>query len=236
MQIERILILPGMDGTGKLLLEFMKALPIPPKCKQIPVYVPDVILSYDQLAKLVRSMCEDSPSFAIVAESFSTPLAIRIAAENPANLRALILCAGFASSPSRGVKRWLASTMAPLLMPVTLPENAIRRWLLGPDAPQTLVAAAREGIASVEPAVLSARLRAVLTCDVRDDLRKVEVPMLYLQARQDRLVPARCLEEIRSIRPETRIEIVDGPHFLLQREPQKTAEIVANFLRGLGEA
>lgn len=232
MRVERILILPGMDGTGKLLLEFMQALPGSTR-REIANYLPDVVLSYDELAKLVRSMCDDSPAFAIVAESFSTPLAIRIAAENPANLKALVLCAGFASSPVRGVKRLLASVLAPLLMRGAPPESAIRRWLLGWDAAPSTVAATREAIASVTPAVLSARLRAVLACDVREDLRNVTAPMLYLQARQDRLVPARCLEEIRGIRPEVRVEIVDGPHFLLQREPQTTAKIVAEFLAGL---
>lgn len=232
MQVERILILPGMDGTGKLLLEFMRALPAAIRT-EVPVYGRDVVLLYDQLVKLIRRLGEDSPPFAIVAESFSTPLAIRIAAENPENLKGLILCAGFASSPARELKRLLASALAPLVMRGALPEGAIRRWLLGRDAPASMVVAAREAVGSVKPAVLSARLREVLACDVREDLRKVEVPILYLQARQDRLVPARCLEEIRRIRPETRFEIIDGPHFLLQREPHKTAEIVTEYLAGL---
>jgi hypothetical protein len=37
------LILPGMDGTGKLLHEFVHALP-PPIRKEIPSYLPDVVL------------------------------------------------------------------------------------------------------------------------------------------------------------------------------------------------
>jgi pimeloyl-[acyl-carrier protein] methyl ester esterase len=232
MRVERILILPGMDGTGKLLLEFMHALPGPVR-KEIPQYLTDVVLSYGELAKLVRSMCEDSPPFVLIAESFSTPLAIRIAAENPANLRGLILCAGFATSPVRGVKRRLASILAPLLMRAAMPEAAIRAWLLGWDAPLALVRTTREVIASVRPAVLAARLQAVLECDVRVGLQKVTVPMLYLQARHDRLVGPRCLEEIRSIRPEMQAVVVDGPHLLLQREPQKTGKIVTDFVASL---
>jgi pimeloyl-[acyl-carrier protein] methyl ester esterase len=233
MPIERMLILPGMDGTGKLLLDFMHALPAPIR-KEIPIYLPDVALPYDDLAKLVRSNCEDSPPFVLMAESFSTPLAIRIAAENPPNLRGLILCAGFALSPVRGARRWLAAALAPVLMRAPLPEAAIRSWLLGRAEPPEMVTAARAAIRSVQPEVLSARLRAVLTCDVRADLRKVAVPMLYLQARHDRLVPARCAEEIRAARPETRMVTIDGPHFLLQAKPQQTAGIVMEFLETLG--
>jgi pimeloyl-[acyl-carrier protein] methyl ester esterase len=230
--VQRILILPGMDGTGKLLFDFMAALPDQMR-REVSQYLTDVVLSYDQLANLVRSMCEDSVPFVLLAESFSTPLAIRIAAENPANLQGLILCAGFVRSPVRGVKCWLASMLAPALVSVPIPEAAIRSWLLGRDATSTLVSAAREAISSVKPAVLSARLRAVLACDVRPDLRKVKVPLLYLQARHDRLVSPRCLEEIRVIRPEIRVVVVDGPHFLLQREPGRTAKIVKDFLSSL---
>ncbi|HTW47945.1 MAG TPA: hypothetical protein VMD92_08350, partial [Acidobacteriaceae bacterium] len=63
--------------------------------------------------------------------------------------------------------------------------------------------------------------------------QRVAVPMLYLQARHDRLVPARCLGEIQRIRPEMRAVVVDGPHFLLQREPQQTAQVVTDFVANL---
>jgi pimeloyl-[acyl-carrier protein] methyl ester esterase len=233
MTVESTLILPGMDGTAKLLLEFMHALPSHLH-KKIPVYPEQVVLSYDRLAQIVQSMCEDSPPLVLIAESFSTPLAIRIAAESPTNLRGLILCAGFATSPVCGVGRWIASTLAPLLARIVLPETSIRSWLVGRDAPPTLIKTVRETIAFIDPAVLAARLRAVLACDVRSDLRRVAVPMLYMQAQGDRLVPTRCLAEIRGIRPEIRAVVVDGPHFLLQAKPKQAAGIVAEFLETLG--
>jgi pimeloyl-[acyl-carrier protein] methyl ester esterase len=232
MPVERIIILPGMDGTGKLLLEFMHALPARLR-KEIMVYPKGAVLSYEQLENMARWQFEDSPPFALVAESFSSPMAIRIAAEQPKNLLGVVLCVGFATSPLRGAKRWIASALAPLVMRVQLPESAIREWLLGLDAPSDLVDTAREVIASVKPAVLSARLRAVLSCDVREDLRKIDLPMLYLQARQDRLLGPRSLEEIRTIRPEVRAVVLDGPHFLLQREPLQVSKIVAEFLATL---
>lgn len=123
--------------------------------------------------------------------------------------------------------------LAPLLMRAVMPEAAIRAWLVGRDATSTLVRNTREAIVSVQPAILTERLRAVLACDVRSDLRHVTVPMLYLQAQHDWLVRPRCLKEIRTIRPDVRDVVVDGPHFLLQREPQQTAQIVTEFLSSL---
>lgn len=221
-----------MDGTGKLLLDFAAALPEEIR-REIPNYPKDVILSYEQLANLVRSMCEESPPFVLMAESFSTPLAIRIAAENPPNLRALVLCAGFATSPVRGLKRRLASLLAAALTRLPLPEAVIRSWLVGRDAQSALVNTVRETIASVSPSVLSSRLQAVFACDVRPDLSKIRVPILYLKARHDRLIDQHCLEEIRAILPGLDTEVVDGPHFLLQREPERCARIVSEFLTKL---
>jgi pimeloyl-ACP methyl ester carboxylesterase len=232
MPIDRIVLLPGMDGTGELLFDFSHALPRQMR-KEIPTYPKDRVLPYEDLIKLVRSICQDSEPFVLLAESFSTPLAIQIAAERPKNLKALILCVGFASSPARGFERWLWWILAPSLMRAAPPDSVIRSLLIGAEAPEPLVAAVRKAISSVRSNVLAARLRAILECDVRSSLGQVNVPTLYLQARHDRLVKPRCLEEIRRVRPDIETATVDGPHLLLLREPQKAAAIVGGFLECL---
>lgn len=73
----------------------------------------------------------------------------------------------------------------------------------------------------------------MLSCDARAALRKVAVPILYIQAKHDRLVPMSCEEEIRRIKPKTSVVVIDGPHLLLQREPQRVAEVVAEFIQEL---
>jgi pimeloyl-ACP methyl ester carboxylesterase len=65
------------------------------------------------------------------------------------------------------------------------------------------------------------------------DLSRVAVPILYLQAKQDRLVGASSLEDIRRIKPHVKVETIDGPHLLIQREPRLTAELVARFVDNL---
>jgi pimeloyl-ACP methyl ester carboxylesterase len=65
---------------------------------------------------------------------------------------------------------------------------------------------------------------------VRADLSKVVVPMLYIRATRDRLVPRNCLEEIQAVMPRTKVVELDGPHLILQREPKQSAEVVMRFI------
>ena len=59
----------------------------------------------------------------------------------------------------------------------------------------------------------------------------IRVEVLFIQPKQDRLVGLDRLEEMKEIKPSAEVEIVPGPHLLLQREPEIAAEVVARFAR-----
>jgi pimeloyl-ACP methyl ester carboxylesterase len=225
-----LVLLPGMDGTGELFTDFVNATPEAFKTATVR-YPTDRCLSYSELADIVRASCPVSGPFVLVAESFSTPLAIQCAAAKPVNLAAPVLCAGFASSPLRGWRQCLGSLFAPTFFRIPLPRFVAKRWLAGLDAPPALLTALRAAISSVQPRVLASRARAVLACDASAELGHVAVPILYLQAKQDCLVGASCLEEIRRIKPQVTVAAFEGPHLLLQRDPKGTAEVIAEFVR-----
>ena len=230
--VPKLVLLPGMDGTGDLLNRFVDALPADFETK-IVRYPTDECLSYSELANLLASSCAPSARFVLVAESFSTPLAVRYAATKPPHLTALVLCAGFAASPLNGWRRYFASLLAPILFRVRLPEFTLKRWLIGPDAPDSLRKDVRTAVELVKPKVLASRFRAVLACDARAELAQIAIPILYIQAERDRLISESCLIQIRRIKPEV-IEVeIDGPHLLFQREPAIAADAVAKFVREL---
>ena len=228
----KLVLLPGMDGTGNLFADFVKALPHEFETV-IVCYPADVFLSYPELMETVRLSIPDREPFVVVAESFSTPLAIQFAATPPANLRGMVLCAGFATSPVKGWRRSLFSLLSPVLLRLPLPKPVIERMLVGSGAHPSLISSVRAAVGSVRSKVLLARLRAILECDARTELSKIALPILYLEAKQDRLVSKSCLEEIRWITPRTTIAVVSGPHLILQREPSQTAEVVARFVQGI---
>jgi len=226
----KAILLPGMDGTGELFSDFAKALAGTLETNVVQ-YPNNKILFYSELVSIVQTSTPASQPFVIIAESFSTPLAVQVAATKPSNLKALIICAGFITNPVQKIPRFICAFLAWILFHIPLPKFAIRYLLIGPKAPDSLLSAVREAISSVEPKVLSARIRAILACDARAELSQVDVPIIYIKAKQDRLVPNSCLDEILQIKPQTVVMVVDGPHLLFQRQPQRTAEVIIKFIQ-----
>jgi len=229
----KLVLLPGMDGTGILFADFVKALPEKFDARVVR-YPNDSFLPYSDLMTFVQSAAPSSEAFVLVAESYSTPLAIQFAATHPPNLKGLILCAGFATSPIRGWRKLLASLIPPVVFRISLPKMAMSHFLVGPDAPESLHAPVRAAIGSVKPQVLTERLLQILEVDARSALSQVLVPILYIQGARDRLVNASSLAEIRAIRPQTKIVRIDGPHLIVQREPHQCAKAVAEFIEVVG--
>jgi pimeloyl-ACP methyl ester carboxylesterase len=61
-------------------------------------------------------------------------------------------------------------------------------------------------------------------------LRRIEVPVLYLRARLDRLVSVRSWQDVQEALPQAELAEFDAPHFLLQTEPAGCAIRVRKFL------
>ncbi len=226
-----LVCLPGLDGTGTLFDDFLAELS--PGWDRIVVRYPPDRSSYDDLVPIVQAAMPEWPRVILIAESFSTPIAIRVAASAEGNLKGLVLCAGFASSPLRGIRRFIASNFAPLMFKRELNESAAKLFLAGSDAPKDLIGAVREAVKTVPPEVLARRLEQVLSCDVREDLPNIYMPILCVSAKRDRLVGAACSAEILRLSQDASLVEIDGPHLILQREPRQCAEVVADFVHDL---
>ena len=224
-----LLLLPGMDGTGELFAEFAKLLPgwIEPRLVSYPR---DRKLSYDQLLEIVGSALPANRPFVVLAESFSTPLAVRFAAEKPKGLLALVLCAGFVSPPRRGALRRVALILAPVLFAFGLPESVCRHFLVGDSAPRSLVDGVRATVSSVPVGVLAHRLRSVLSCTGKRELQTISIPLLYLSGLEDRLVRSVSFEEIQQAKPDARLASIEAPHLILQAKPREAVGVVIRFL------
>jgi pimeloyl-[acyl-carrier protein] methyl ester esterase len=224
-----LVLLPGMDGSGDLFAGFAAALGdgITPLVLSYPT---DQILSYEGLADFARQQLPAGQPYALLGESFSGPVAIALAAERPPGLTGLILCCTFARNPAPLFRR-CASLISFLPVSSRLSGLAVP-FLLGRHATPALRQALRAALDRLQPAVLRARLRAVLALDCAAQLSNVAVPVLYLQAAQDRVVSRASGHYIVSLLPSVKVAVLPGPHLLLQTQPAQAASAVRRFLMG----
>jgi pimeloyl-[acyl-carrier protein] methyl ester esterase len=230
---KHLVLLPGLDGTGELFLDFIAALPKSWTATTV-TYPTDRFLQYADLRPLVGAAVPQSERFVLVAESFSTPLAVWYAATAPpTNLAAVVICAGFVGNPVDGWSRAVKVLAKPWLFRLTPPRAIVEYFLLGQNAPSDILQKLRHALQRVSPDVLSGRVQEVLDCDARDELRRTTIPLLYLEATHDRLLSSSCKKEFSRLRPDTLFRSVPAPHLLLQREPQKAAAIMMAFINSL---
>ena len=218
-----------MDGTGLLFEPLLEALPgwLQPKVLAYPASEP---LGYAELLPLVRDACPPAAEFVVLAESFSGPLALMLAACEPSGLRGIILCASFIRCPLSAPLRWIAGAARPIWFRLT-PTWPARWALLGRHGTDRLNRLFATAAATVSPEVMAARAKAIATVDASAELRKSRVPMLYLAGGQDRVVGPSCLSPIRLMKPDIEVVELSGPHLLLQTFPVETAYEVGQFIK-----
>lgn len=225
-----LVLLPGMDGTGTLFDPFIAALK--DECKvRIVRYPTDPALGYAELQAIARRALPTRGPFVLLGESFSGPIAVSIAASAPKGLVGVILCATFARNPYPVFAPFAA--LAGMLPVKAAPAFVMRHLLLGKHATPGVLTALQSALASVSAAALRARIRAVASVDVSDKLRAVQVPVLYLRATRDRVVPASTTRLIAAHVAHLQVASIDAPHFLLQAAPVAAARAVRAFMRPL---
>jgi pimeloyl-ACP methyl ester carboxylesterase len=228
-------LLPGMDGTGDL-FEPLKAALGPGAPVDVVRYSGTRPQGYAELEQLVRAQLPEGQPFVLLGESFSGPLAISIAAAPPPGLRGLILCCSFARSPSPGLAllRGGLLELGMKLLHLDAMRAPMRHMLLGRFATPQLAAMLQGSLQKVSGAVMARRMKEVQQVNVVDKLAQVRVPSMYLQATQDRIVPAQAARVIQRALAGLQVERFEGPHGLLQAAPIATAQAIDNFCRALG--
>lgn len=224
-----VVLLPGLDGTGALFGPLREALGGVDHVVSVVAYPHNQELDY---AALVEGLALPEEPFVLVAESFSGPVALALAARRPPHLRGVVLVATFARPPVLG-SALLLPFVGPFLFRPALPALLLRCFLVGFGAPSSLVALVAATIRGVPPRVLAHRVRAVLAVDAEAHARVCVVPVLYLRAAHDRLVPRRSARLLRDAIPGMELREVAGPHLLLQASPEAAAREIRAFLRRL---
>lgn len=223
---KHIYMLPGFDGTGLLFEPITKAFGY--RCRTS-------VLSFNgevTLEDYVQSVSARLPRHRaiILAESFSGPIALSLLARYPGRFEAAIICAGFARSPFGsllGLSHWITESF--------LGRSPLQNLLLNKFCTADEVSEkVKQAVLSVEemmaPEIIKMRFNMIAGLNVAPLLSRISAPVLYLRALKDRLVSSQLREELFENIPQICLKEVDGPHLLLQEQPQICADAILNFL------
>ena len=219
-------MLPGLDGTGTLLAQFAETVRPHFASVTIIAYPRDQALGYAALERLAREALPRDEPFVLLGESFSGPVALAIAADPPPELQGVVLSTSFARCPWRTLRPF--APLATWLPVRAAPTPLLAWWLLGRWATPEWNARLEQSLASVSPDVLRSRVQSALRAAVAID--RVSVPVLYLRATQDRLMPSAASACIAAATPRTTVVDIQGPHLLLQAAPEASAHAIAMFI------
>lgn len=220
-------LLPGLDGTGILFRPLLAALPgdIRPG---VITYPADCVLSLPEHARLALRQLPPGKSM-LVAESFSGLVALAMLMEAPSRIGGIIFVGAFAEPPRPFLMKFAPAISRFGATLHSAPSFLLRRFCLGTDATPDQLNLLREALASVSPAVLAHRL--TLAGKRHNFKGPFAVPCRYIQASHDLLVPAGAASWFGERFASFRLEIVQGPHFLLQTRPRECAQLIEGALR-----
>ena len=226
-----IIILPGLDGTGDMVEDFATHLGAAREVRVVR-YPSTEALGYDDLSKLISASLPQDRPYCLLAESFSGPVATRIAAEAPKGLRAIIFAASFVSKPSYVPKAF--ANFATLVSPNS--SNLLRLatpFTFGRWRTHELQSLLLKSAGAVSSKVLAQRIREAMEANELYRFSRLDVPMLYIRPSQDRLVSSAAAKAMVQSNPSLNVVHVEGPHFILQTKPEACSAIVADFLDAL---
>lgn len=220
-------LLPALDGTGVFLEPLRRSLPSWVGAR-VMTYPEDGPHDYEALCDLLAPALRHHEQLHLLGWSFGGPLALMLAERLDRRVRSVTLCATFVTPPIR----WLVPLRWGLRGPVVgLARGLWRTRFLAPGIGSKDFRAAKAVTwAKVSSTALAARGRAIMGVDVRDTLKRLPVPVLYLAGTRDGVVGPRSAAEVMALRPAAQLAHLPGGHFALFNEAQLAAARIAAFL------
>jgi pimeloyl-ACP methyl ester carboxylesterase len=227
----KLVLLPGLDGTGNLFGPLLRSLS-GFDCKIIAL--PETgDQDYPSITQSILK-CLPEENFILIAESFSGPIGAALANECIKNLKGIIFVATFLSAPRKmllGLARHLPLTYLSLL-PLT--SYFYKKWFLGSDASRELTDLFQSTVRALPTNLIKARLNSIYALD--GSTGSCDLPAMYVKASLDKLVPESKISEFRYRFKHIIVKTVDGPHFILQANPIACAEAISEFITLQGKA
>jgi pimeloyl-ACP methyl ester carboxylesterase len=230
-----LVFLPGLDGTGLSYGPLGEAMPGSIRVTVV-TYPTDQKLSFAELVQCAYEQLPRDKPLVLIAESFSGPITISLAAAFPSGIKGIVFCATFmkfARPFLLGQARYV-----PLAFLLSKPAPNFLLYFLcgGKPFSDRLFPLFREIEKVINPEVMAHRIRMLTDIDATADALTLNLACCYIQGTHDKIVPARSVVPFRKCLSDLVVKSVDGPHGILQAQPEACAEIIMEFVRGLSES
>jgi pimeloyl-[acyl-carrier protein] methyl ester esterase len=221
-------LLPGLDGTGKLFDRLLAVIGSSHTC--MVLRYPESPASLNDLVAFARAAIAQVDDPIVIAESFSGVVLARLLSERKTRMRAAVFVASFMETPHRYL------LPATLCVPETFARVAMAVLIKHFCVNGCNDAGLREEIFRVVDSVPYRTLfmRLALLRDLEERVIETAIPVLALQATRDRVLDRAARSSIKRRIPGARIEMVEGPHLLLQAEPVACWRVIESFVRDVG--
>ena len=169
----------------------------------------------------------------LLAESFSGPIALSLMAQQPKRFRGAVLSCTFARSPLLSLVKLGRRLPTFAFRQNPLKKSILKYFCLNRTDQPALLSTVLNAVAAVPASAIKSRLNVLAETDLRRNLAQISAPILCLAASHDRVVPRRLVTELRDLLPNANLEILEGPHLLLQARPQQAAAAVSTFINSV---
>ena len=221
----KIVLLPGMDGTGILFEPFLECAPDDVDISFIKL-PQNKDYKYTDYAKYISQQIGSDPTI-IVAESYSGMIAYELLHTQKCDIRHILFAASFLSRPTK---------LAALLKPI--PIQLLRLFLkfrfmigfvlFGRYKTSKLLDLFYQALSDIPDSTLKNRINQVANLEIPKNI--IKIPCSYIRPANDNLVSKTAINIIESKCDTLDRYDVDGTHFILQTNPKDCWHIIKRII------
>ena len=224
----KTLLLPGLDGTGKLLDHFAQAAPKHMSCEIIRYE--KHLATLDDFVAVAASKLTTKTKTVIVAESFSGPIAAQLAFRFPERIAAIVFAASFVIPPNHNLLKLARFIPANFFRNISSRGWLVKKFCLNDVRDKSIINEGIAVVASLEPDVIQRRL---MMLSQTAPSKTCVIPTLDLRAMRDRIVSLSSAASVAQVFVNATTVKIDAPHFLLLSRPEECWIAIEKFLAGL---
>lgn len=220
----KIILLPGVDGSGILFEPFVKIFK-----PEAPVEVMPLTDDSDQSILHQVSIIEDAvgdEEIILIVESYSGLLAYELARRNKIRIKQIFFFGCFLQPPSLigKIGRFLPVRLLNIIPTKVLAHILFNRWS-SPELKQLL----NQAIQNINFSNIKKRFKTIAT--VQKPSQFIDVPCVYVQATMDNLVRAHNLKAFEELCSNLQVEVVEATHMLLQTQPEAMSQLIHKHIQ-----